>query len=327
VLTRAANDRGQSLSGEDTDDEPYIEFEPADSLEQGWIGDGVPIGASKLLADAFYNRLDREVGMGDISITIVLNDTRMDEERDLVDSAYGDRENLPFDVSIHRDLTVDELQATLETESDFLHYIGHTDPDGFECPDGKLDVGTLDHTGIDAFVLNACSSYHQGIKLIEAGAIGGIVTLTDIINSEAVQIGELIASLLNAGFPLRSALSIAREDSILGGQYIAVGDSGMTVTQPSSRVPNFLEISSTSSGYSLTIQTYSTDTAGLGTVYTPFIEGVRSYFLTPGCIGSFDVSFDQAMKFLEMEDVPVRLPSGDIMWSSLLEETDLPTEG
>lgn len=323
TLTRSAGVEHRSLTDRtESDDEPYIQFEPTDSLEQGWIGDGVPIGASKLLREAFQNRLDREIKTGDISITIVLNDTRMDEERDLVDSAYGDRENLPFDVSIHRDLSTDELDETLREECDFLHYIGHADEEGFECPDGKLDAATLDHTGVDAFLLNACSSYHQGIKLIEAGAIGGIVTLTDIINSEAVSIGELIARLLNTGFPLRSALSIAREESILGGQYIVVGDGGMAVAQAPGRVPVLFELFFDDESAELSIKTYLTDDAGIGTMYTPHLEHVSRYFLSSGFLGEFEITRDELEDFLELADMPIQI--GDtLQWTSTISLNDL----
>jgi hypothetical protein len=319
VLTRSAHTRGG-----DTDEQPYIQFEPTDSLEQGWIGDGVPIGASKLMRTAFENRLDRDVKTGDISITIVLNDTRMDKERDLVDDAYGNREELPFDVSVRRNLTVEELRETLQSECDFLHYIGHTDADGFECIDGKLDAAELDSTGVDAFLLNACRSYHQGVALVEAGAISGIVTLADIISSEAVSVGELIAKLLNTGFPLRSALTIARDESILGSQYIVVGDGGMTVTQSSSRTPNLIDICAMGPEYSIRIQTYPTDTAGLGTMYKPFIEAnEETYFLNSGHIGDFCLSQSEFQEFLELEDVPVRCTDSSIIWSHTYARNEL----
>jgi hypothetical protein len=310
ILTRSTRTRGDN-----TEQQPYIQFEPTDSLEQGWIGDGVPIGASKLMTAAFENRLDRNVKTGDISITIVLNDTRMDEERDLVDEAYGDREELPFDVSVQRNLTVEELRETLRNECDFLHYIGHTDADGFECTDGKLDATELDSTGVDAFLLNACRSYHQGVSLIEAGAISGIVTLADIISSEAVSVGELIAKLLNTGFPLRSALTIAREESILGGQYIVVGDGGMTVTQPSSRTPTLIEAELSPGDNEIEIYTFPTDNAGLGSIYRPFIPGVTKYFLTSGVIDSFCLSDDDVSDFFEMENMPVRMDDS-LYWST-----------
>ncbi|WP_436901895.1 hypothetical protein [Halovenus halobia] len=318
VLTRSAQTRGSH-----TNQQPYIQFEPTDSLEQGWIGDGVPIGASKLMTTAFENRLDRDVKTGDISITIVLNDTRMDEERDLVDDAYGDREELPFDVSVRRNLTVEELRETLQNECDFLHYIGHTDADGFECTDGKLDAAELESTGVDAFLLNACRSYHQGVALVEAGAISGIVTLADIISNEAVSVGELIAKLLNTGFPLRSALTIAREESILGGQYIVVGDGGVAVTQSVSRTPNLVDITPDGNKYKINILLFATDTAGLGTIYTPVIESLGNlYFLIPGHTGNISISEKELSHFLELDNVPVRINS-ELTWSSSVSFKDL----
>lgn len=319
VLTRSTSSpspQTRSSTAQSDDEATYVEFEPADSLEQAWIGSGIPIGASKLIPAAFHNRLDRDVTAGDIAISVVLNDARMDAERDVVADVYGNRENLPFDVTISRNLTVGELEDRLRKDCDFLHYIGHTDRDGFECADGKLDVHTLDDVNVDSFLLNACSSYHQGLGLIEAGSIGGIVTLTDIINDDAVAIGETIARLLNSGFPLRAALSIAREESVLGGQYIVVGDGGMTVTQSPSRTPNLVEIKSTNRNYEVTIHTFATDTAGLGTMYVPNIGENTDYILASND-RTYSVPKTELQNFLDLQNVPVRSDTG-LSWSNVL---------
>jgi len=304
-------------------DRTYVEFEAADSLEQAWLGEGVPVGASKLLPAAFRNRLDREVTGDDIAITIVLNDARMAEERDLVDGAYGDREHLPFDVAVRRDLTTEQLRGELRTDRSFLHYIGHTDEDGFECADGKLDVSALDAVGIDAFLLNACTSYQQGVGLIDAGAIGGIVTLSEVFNEGAVRMGETIARLLNGGFPLHAALDIAREESVLGGQYIVVGDGGMSVTQSESRTPFLLDLSRAGDAYSLGIQTYVTDDAGIGTMSIPHLERVEEYFLSSGPLDRFQLTAEELEQFLALQEMPVQL-DGTLRWSSsiIAEELD-----
>ena len=300
----------------------YVQPRSSGSLEQAWIGDRIPIGASKLTAAAFRNRLDRETTEGDISITIVLNDPRMREERDLVGDVYGDRENLPFDVRVRRDLTVEGLREAFGADRNFLHYIGHTERDGFECADGTLDASTLGSTGVDAFLLNACNSYRHGLEVIEAGAVGGIVTLNDVLNDGAVRIGELIARLLNAGFPLRAALTIAREECVLGGQYIVVGDGGATVTQAAGRTPNVLDVTPEGDGFEVEIKTYATDEAGLGTVYKPHISKNREHFLSSGTIATFDVSADELTQFLQLEDVPVR--NGDeLRWSSDIQVEEL----
>ena len=325
VLTRspssAAGIRSAGSSNADRT-ETYVQPVADGTLEQAWIGDRIPIGASKLTEAAFRNRFERELAEGSIQITIVVNDSRMEEERDLVNAAYGDRDNLPFEVSVHHDTTVEELRAVLSNRCEFFHYIGHTEHDGFECSDGKLDAASLESTGVDAFLLNACNSYNQGVNLIEAGAIGGIVTLSDIINDGAVRVGESVARLLNAGFPLRASLTIAREESVQGGQYIVVGDGGMTVTQAASRTPNSLKIFRGESGFDLEVKTYATDTAGLGSVYMPLLSSVEEYYLSSGTLEAFTVSKDELHRFLTMEEVPVRI-NGNLRWSTEFDVEDL----
>jgi hypothetical protein len=317
VLTRSADGKSSSGSAE------YVEPRASDSLEQAWIGEDIPIGASKLTREAFDNRLDRAPIEGDISITIVLNDSRMDEERDLVDQAYGNRESLPFEIDVRRDVAVEELREILQEDIAFLHYIGHTEADGFECPDGKLDARTLEHTGVQAFLLNACNSYEQGLGLIEAGGVGGIVTLNDVINEGAVRIGETVARLLNTGFPLRGALTIARDESVLGGQYIVVGDGGMTVAQPASGTPYLMELERASAGgYDAEIETYTTDVTGLGTMFIPYTNDDEEYYLSSGSIASFHMTEAELLQYLQMENFPVRI-DGELYFSKSLELGDL----
>jgi hypothetical protein len=314
ALLRSSSPLARDASPQSTKSREYVQLESTDALEQGWIGSGVPIGASKLLGEAFENRLDRSVSAGDISITIIVNDTRMDEERDLVNDAYGDRENLPFDIDVFRDLSVDELGELLREDHQFLHYIGHTEADGFECVDGNFDAGTLDETGVEAFLLNACNSYEQGVQLIEAGAIGGIVTLNDISNSRAVRVGELIAQLLNIGFPLSGAVDVASDETILGKQYIVVGDGGMTVTQAESRTPALFEVNTASGQYEIDIQTYITNLNGMGALYRPHIESHEKFHLVGGSIGRLMSNKETVSQFLDRENTPVRTDD-TLCWS------------
>jgi len=311
-LTRSA--------GKGAEGEPVTYVQPADdhALEQAWIGDDVPVGASKLTTAAFHNRLDRSPTEGDISIAIVVNDGRMDDEGDVVDDVYGDHDELPFDVEVHRATTVGELREVLSTQTGFLHYVGHIEPEGLECADGKLDARELDATGVEAFCLNACKSYEQGLGLIEAGAIGGIVTLQDIVNDGAVRMGETLARLLDAGFPLRAALTIAREEHVQGGQYIVVGDGGMTVAQCESRTPLFLEITTTDGALKVDITGYPTDDAGLGTFYVPHLGENETCFLNSGTAGPFFPSPEEFEEFLGLQNAPVRI-DGDLYWSKTLD--------
>lgn len=321
VLTRSASTRSTTSSVVEQP-EPYVEPQSSDSLEQAWIGEGIPIGATKLTKQAYENWFGREIEDGDISITIVVNDERMSEERDLVDDIYGDRDDLPFDIDVHDNLSVSEFRELLERDCSFFHYIGHVEDEGFMCADGMFDAAELDSTGIDSFMLNACDSYEQGLNLVDAGAVGGIVTLNEVLNDEAVKIGETIAHLLNAGFPLDSSLSLAREESVLGGQYIIVGAGGLTVTQQPTRVPHCVRILDVDEIFRMTVMTYASNDAGLGTIFHPFIGENEEYFLASGNVGEFNLTAEQLDEFIGLQNIPLKV-DGALQWSASLFASDL----
>jgi hypothetical protein len=295
-----------------------VEPETADSLEQAWVGSETPMGASKATPQAYRNRLDREQSSGDIGIVVVCNDPEMEVERGLVDSVYGSREELPFDVRVQRNLRTDELAAVLETDTDFLHYIGHIESEGFECPDGRLDATDLDRVGVDAFLLNGCRSYDQGMALIDGGAIGGIATLTDVANAGAVSIGSDLARLLNCGFPLRAALEVAKEDSVIGEQYLVVGDGGMTIAQPEGGTPCLYEIEQSGEEYEVSIRTHVNSGDGMGSMLRPTVEGGVNYYLNSGHIDTFRMTKDELGTFL-FTTMPIKF-DGELFWS---DEVDL----
>ena len=296
-------------------DASYVEPEITDSLEQAWVGEGTPIGATKATTEAYHNRLARAPNEGDIAITVVCNDAEMADEQGLIDSVYGERSELPFSVTVHHDLTTDELRTVLATPTDFLHYIGHISETGFACADGKLDATTLDSVAVDAFLLNACQSYAQGMALIDAGAIGGIVTLTDVINSEAVRIGQTLARLLNCGFPLCSALELARDQSFIGGQYLVIGDGGLAITQFEGGTPYLYEIEPEENSFHVEVETFPTTQLGMGTLVLPEIGQERRYYLSSGTVETFELSADELGELLERETAPLRI-SGTLRWSS-----------
>lgn len=300
-----------------------VEPTTTDSLEQSWVGSETPMGASKATPQAYRNRLAREGSTGDVSITVVCNDPEMAEERDLVDDVYGSREELPFEVTPYHDLTREELRAVLETDVDFLHYIGHIEPDGFECADGRLDARELDSIGVDAFLLNGCRSYDQGMALIDGGAIGGIVTLADVVNAGAVEIGSTLARLLNNGFPLRAALEVAKGENVIGEQYIVVGDGGMTTIQGQTGSALLCLISRARPDvFRVSIKTYPTSVEGMGSLIRPLATDNGKHYLNSGEIDSFEMSEPELESFLSLESVPVQTNDG-LCWSDALSTADL----
>ena len=292
-----------------------VQPEQTDSIEQSWAGDNAPFGASKSSIQAFRNRLDREPSAGDIDITVVCNDAAMDEEENLAEQVYGTRDHLPFDVQTYRDLSVDALRAVIETDGDFLHYIGHIDADGFQCADGRLDAHDIETVGVDAFMLNACRSYEQGMALLDGGAVGGVVTLSEVINSGAVRVGRTMVRLLNQGFPLRAALSIAKSESIIGGQYIVVGDGNADVVQPESCLPYLLSIEGGGPEYDVSIVSYPNGDKGIGTLFKPLVGDADRHYLGSGTQGPFTLSKAQLETALVEEEIPIRF-DGELRWSS-----------
>ncbi|WP_137286744.1 caspase family protein [Halorussus salinisoli] len=299
---------------------PLVEPERTDSVEQAWLGDHAPVDASKATPTAFRNRLERETDDDDIEIAVVCNDTAMDEERDIAAEVYGSRENLPFDVTVHRDLTVERLRDVLAEETAFLHYIGHIDDNGFECADGYLDAADVEDVGAEAFMLNACQSYDQGMALVDAGSVGGVVTLSDVINSGAVRVGKTMVRLLNRGFPLRAAMSIARGRSIVGNQYIVVGDGNHDVVQTESGVA-VLCVIDTGDGddeFEVTLRSYVSGEGGMGGFFTPLFGDADRYHLTSGEHGPFSLTTDELRTTLALEDFPVEI-DGKFEWSNSID--------
>jgi hypothetical protein len=170
--------------------------------------------------------------------------------------------------------------------------------------------------------LNACRSYRQGRRLIEKGAISGVVTLDDVINSGAVRIGKTLAKLLNYGFPLRSALNIARERSIVGTQYLVIGDGNADIAQHQGNVPVLVSVDTESDEYDVTLTTYATSGFGMGTQYRPPIQGVKEVYLCPGTLPTFNVSEQVLEEYLSMVVLPVQF-DGTFGWSDTLSLSDL----
>jgi hypothetical protein len=236
-----------------------------------------------------------------------------DESRD-VNGVYGSREELPFDVTVAEQLTAEELKQVLRRETDFLHYIGHINENGFECPDGIVDAGELKETGVDAFFLNACDSYHQGKSLVKAGSIAGVATLTPIPNEEAAEIGKRLARLLNFGFPLYAALDVASIGQAYNN-YTAIGASSFNIVQPEGVVSNICKVKNTISGkYEMSYITYLTGSSLLGAITNVLIQPDK-YFLTSGVTGEFELEKSKFKKFSKLGGFPI-VKNNSVYWES-----------
>ena len=306
--------RGQ----QQTTSDPYVAPTSTDALEHAWLGHGMPIGANKLIKRAFENKLERSSSTDGIDITVVCNEQEMSPEFDAGDDLYGKRDELAFDIDVHRNLSTDELESVLTTPTDFLHYIGHIEEGRFICADGELDIESVDDVAVDTFLLNGCRSYEPGIQLINSGSIGGIVTYSEIANKSAIPIGRTIARLLNRGFSLRSALVVVREQQLVGNQYIVVGDGSIEIAQSESGTPYLCRLDvDPEGGYELRLMTYPTVDSGMGSLFTPFITDIEQYFLSGGVIDTFHVDEETLVQFLRLEQSPVVIDD-ELTWSTEL---------
>lgn len=302
----------RSLSDPSTSDTPSLLTPPTDTgLEQVWVGDGLMADAAKAIPAGYAHRFDREPTVDPISITVVCNDNSMNREQSLLHSIYSSE---TFDLGFYHNVDTERLDELLTSGVDFFHYIGHIDDEGFACSDGRYDAATLRTSNVGAFFLNACESYEQGSFLVEAGAIGGIVTLNQVINSGAMRIGAMVADLLDLGFPLYAALDVAREESIMGQRYAIIGDGRMTLTSPTS-VPMVATIETVDTGHRLEITSYPTSRVDIGSFASYFVCEENLQHLIASVAELPSVTTDDLLEFLRLERFPVRI-DGEHRWST-----------
>ncbi|MFB6268859.1 MAG: hypothetical protein ABEH83_02885 [Halobacterium sp.] len=204
-----------------------------DGRWQGWLADGTPIDVFKSHPAAYRNHLDYvRDGASDLSVAVVLNDRSMSGEHEAVADIYGEHEeSLPMDVSFFENLTRAGLRDVFASHYEFVHYIGHCEVEGLRCADGNLAVADLDETNVETFFLNACGSYYEGLDLVKRGSVAGAVTLRKVLDEQAAKVGTAFARLLVHGFPIETALRLARRRIRMGKDYAVVGDGMQTLSQ------------------------------------------------------------------------------------------------
>lgn len=312
-VTRASSKSERSTKPENR--ERVIGLPEAESMSQAWIGEGFAIGAAKASTNSYLQRLEKHAeGNSDISIDVVVNDDGMADEAS-VSTIYGTRDHMAFDINLYRELSIESLAKVFESDTDFVHYIGHVDPEGFDCTDGYLDADQLGTVGADTFVLNACASYEQGQRLVDQGAIAGVVTLEDVINSLATKVGKTVARLLNYGFPIGSATNLVQETIFTGSNYVVVGDSNAALAQSNVPVPNVARVSVRGDGrFDVSIETFASWNYDVGSIYRPYIEGCDCHYVVPGELDTWPVDEEALNKFLDISTFPV-VARGNLYWS------------
>ena len=312
-----------------TDESPleltFVEPDHLDeSLEHAWFGDHIPQGASMPTKAAFENQLERRERGGSIDIAVICNDPNMIDEQTSLETAYGDRTELPYDVTTKFGLSTDALgEFLVEAEVDFLHYIGHAERDGLRCIDGKLDVRELDSVNVQTFLLNACQSHTQAMAMVERGSFGGVGTLGDVVNDRAIAIGKMFAHLLNLGFPLRSALDIVSKASTIGRQYVVVGDGSVDIVQSTGGNPLVCEIDGHGRlDRDVRMTVYPTNYMRLGSQTVPTLPSIEDSYIVPTTTDTYRVPYDELREYVAWMTYPVKL-NGEWRWNDQFGVADL----
>lgn len=282
--------------------------------EVGWSGPGYVKTTTKVLGEGYTNSLKREPGTEDINVTVVCNDDDFQREYETVRSIYGEESTFPFSVSLRRNLTRDAMATELRGEADFLHYIGHVEEGGgFECADGFLSPEAIDTVGVSMFLLNACNSYRLGHSLVKGGAIAAVSTVGDVMESSAAWFGITLSKLLNLGFPINAALSVLRPESLIGEDYLVIGDGQSNLAQPKS-IPALVEIDTTADDLDFTVTLFANDHGRLGTMIIPYVGDNEQYAMVSRHIDWLSPTVEEVNEYLELDQMPVRL-NGELTWS------------
>ncbi|WP_181687236.1 hypothetical protein [Halorhabdus salina] len=316
-------DRTTSTTDSETISDRVFRPEPTESLMQTFVGDGIPMGATKMTPTAFRRRLEYEPAEpGRIQVDVVNNEDAMSEES-AVSDVYGTREWIDFDISVHTELTKAELTDVLKQETDFFHYIGHVEDEGFRCADGHLDAETLSDVNIGAFLLNACKSYDQGQALVDAGALGGIVTLATIPNPTATEVGKNVAKLLNTGFSIANARSLLEEDEQLASRYMVVGDGHANVVESKAGSPASIQVKSASNtAVKVEFQGYPSPAHSVGGLRSWNVEMPVSNCIETTRIPHIEIQRDEFESLCRMDQIPI-LSDNELQWSGEVDLTQI----
>lgn len=276
----------------------------------GWLAQGTPIDAYKASHTGFEHGHRHRNRLGqDRTGAVVVNDEAMGTERTVAAIYQDDAPDQSLDVSVYENLRTDDLAAVFRKPHALVHFVGHCEVDGLECPDGMLDVAELSDVKTHTFFLNACGSYHQGRALVEAGSTAGAVTLAAVLDDQAATVGTTFARLVAAGFPAAHAVDLARSRILMGKDYAVVGDGTARAVEPD-RPPAVLSVADGEDGqYHVTYESVDPRNPG-GSHADPFETGAR---LTGDAIRK-TMDAPQLLAFVDGRTLPV-LYGEQFLWA------------
>jgi hypothetical protein len=299
--------------GRERDDATAVHPPDVATPEHCWLRPERPLNACRPTPEAVRRWTEQSPGDAALSVDLVCNDPAMTDE--ILEDVYDVRDLLQLNLSFHLQLSRAELRETFEAQSDLVHYVGHVDEAGLRCTDGALDAAEVTDAP-QAVLLNACESYDQGRKLLDAGAVATVVTLSEISNLSATRVGQEFARLLSAGFRVRAAVNMLQEYVTIGDRYLSLGAGELQLVQAPSGTPYLLEVGpgSTEDRYSVQIRYFPTRAYHVGARTQPELSAVEQPHLAAGRSPTWEVDTDALRSYVSRERVPVDI-GGQLVWS------------
>ena len=227
-----------------------------------WFSSGYPVDAVKASAEAFENRHRYDIAKGRrASIEIVCNEEGMKGEvREISNELARSR----CEVDVLWNASAKEFIDVFAEGHNVVQFIGHCSADGFQCSDGFARASDVveDHTPM--FFFNSCSSHSEAMRLIEKGSICGIATLFRVLEEAAMDVCKSFYRMFGAGYSALTSLDAAKACSVLGREYLLLGDGSYSCFDASEARP-FFEILRRECGYSLLCRIDSVDKGSIVT--------------------------------------------------------------
>ncbi len=197
-----------------------------DAGSQLWFSSGFPIDAAKASVRAFENR--RKYGRGKkarVRVGVICNELAMKEEVGVIVNALS---GSPVSIQVYWDVGVAQFAGIFARGFDVVQLIGHCDARGFKCSDGFARVRDVKENNTPMFFFNSCSSHREAALLVEKGSVCGVATFFRVLEEAAVDVCRGFYLMLGAGYPASVSIKAAMECSVLGKEYLLIGDGSYT---------------------------------------------------------------------------------------------------
>jgi hypothetical protein len=223
---------------------------------QLWFSAGFPIDAAKASVRAFENRQrygrdkKRQVRVG-----IICNEPTMEEEVDVIVKALSDT---PIRMQMYWGVGVSGFTDVFARGFDVVQLIGHCDVRGFKCSDGFARVGDIRENNTPMFFFNSCASHGEAARLVEMGSVCGVATFFRVLEEAAVDVCRGFYLMLGEGYPASVSINAAMECSVLGKEYLLIGDGSYTCYDGGD-LKRFYRVTRHGDGYTLGCTVCNTD--------------------------------------------------------------------